>query len=412
MKKIVVVLVLLMAVFMCFSSARAVTQTEIDTAIARGLRWLADQPQPSYFPVALVAFAVLKFEDHAAGLKKNPFDPDYMYHQEVEDGWNYLSTRLFTDSLTYQSGNNPEQYTDNDSLGIRFDSFWGTHSSYETGIVMMALQASASPDRVFPNHPSCATTFKDVLEDCVDWCAWAQCDSGDGRGGWRYTAYNNQSGDSDNSVSQWPVLGLLAGKAWGINAPDFVKTELQTYWLPFSQYIHPGDPSNHGGFGYGDSLDPNVARTASGMVQLRYCDADTTNFRWDAARNWIGNNWSSDNIGNLYAMYAVMKAAMTAKPRPIWWFGDHEWQPEYDDTLLAVQDTNPASPYYGSWPLEWGYFQIMLSTEWALLILQKVVPPSAIPTLTEWGLIIFGVVLLGFITYVFLRRRKAVVSLR
>ena len=37
-------------------------------------------------------------------------------------------------------------------------------------------------------------------------------------------------------------------------------------------------------------------------------------------------------------------------------------------------------------------------------------PP--IPTLTEWGLIIFGVVLLGFITWVFLRRRKAVVSLR
>ncbi len=34
-----------------------------------------------------------------------------------------------------------------------------------------------------------------------------------------------------------------------------------------------------------------------------------------------------------------------------------------------------------------------------------------IPTLTEWGLIIFGVVLIGFITYVFLRRRKAVVSL-
>jgi cbb3-type cytochrome oxidase subunit 3 len=30
-----------------------------------------------------------------------------------------------------------------------------------------------------------------------------------------------------------------------------------------------------------------------------------------------------------------------------------------------------------------------------------------IPTLTEWGLIIFGLVLLGFITWVFLRRRKA-----
>ena len=38
------------------------------------------------------------------------------------------------------------------------------------------------------------------------------------------------------------------------------------------------------------------------------------------------------------------------------------------------------------------------------------IPQSAIPTLTEWGLIIFGVVLIGFITWVFLRRRKAVAS--
>ncbi len=35
-----------------------------------------------------------------------------------------------------------------------------------------------------------------------------------------------------------------------------------------------------------------------------------------------------------------------------------------------------------------------------------------IPTLSEWGMIIFGVLLLGFISWVFLRRRKAAVSLR
>jgi hypothetical protein len=34
--------------------------------------------------------------------------------------------------------------------------------------------------------------------------------------------------------------------------------------------------------------------------------------------------------------------------------------------------------------------------------------PYVIPTLTEWGLIIFGVVLLGFITLVFLKRRKVI----
>ena len=39
---------------------------------------------------------------------------------------------------------------------------------------------------------------------------------------------------------------------------------------------------------------------------------------------------------------------------------------------------------------------------------EEVPPYMDIPTLGEWGLIIFGVVLIGFITYVFLRRRKAV----
>ena len=34
---------------------------------------------------------------------------------------------------------------------------------------------------------------------------------------------------------------------------------------------------------------------------------------------------------------------------------------------------------------------------------------AAIPTLTEWGLIIFGVVLLAFITWVFLKRRNALI---
>lgn len=33
---------------------------------------------------------------------------------------------------------------------------------------------------------------------------------------------------------------------------------------------------------------------------------------------------------------------------------------------------------------------------------------TAVPTVSEWGLIIFGVVLLGFITWVFLKRRKVI----
>jgi hypothetical protein len=42
-----------------------------------------------------------------------------------------------------------------------------------------------------------------------------------------------------------------------------------------------------------------------------------------------------------------------------------------------------------------------------VLVWLDCIPSEGIPTLTEWGLIIFGVLLLGFITWVFLRRRKA-----
>jgi len=38
----------------------------------------------------------------------------------------------------------------------------------------------------------------------------------------------------------------------------------------------------------------------------------------------------------------------------------------------------------------------------------EVRPCTPIPTLTEWGLIIFGVLLLGFISWVFLKRRKVI----
>lgn len=41
-------------------------------------------------------------------------------------------------------------------------------------------------------------------------------------------------------------------------------------------------------------------------------------------------------------------------------------------------------------------------------IAMAVLPPRDIPTLTEWGLIMFGLVLLGFITWVFLKRRKVI----
>jgi hypothetical protein len=57
----------------------------------------------------------------------------------------------------------------------------------------------------------------------------------------------------------------------------------------------------------------------------------------------------------------------------------------------------------GPWVIQNLYPGINVQVNYAVALV------GAIPTLTEWGLIIFGVLLLGFITWVFLRRRRAVV---
>jgi hypothetical protein len=86
------------------------------------------------------------------------------------------------------------------------------------------------------------------------------------------------------------------------------------------------------------------------------------------------------NIGNLYAMYGLMRAAMLARPVPVWTFCEHEWQPEYDRWLVDKQTKFGVNA--GSWPagyaLPWYTWDkcpnAVLSTEYALLILQKTVP--------------------------------------
>jgi hypothetical protein len=197
------------------------------------------------------------------------------------------------------------------------------------------------------------------MKDCVDYVAFAQQDTGSGRGGWRYS---HNYGSSDNSVSQWPVLGLLAAAApgWTIHAPSWVKTELLDYWLAYSQ-------NAAGYFGYGGpSGGSPIAMTAAGLIELTYCGVPITDPRWDNARTWIGNNWQA--LGCYYDMYGLMKAAMILED-PIWFFGAHEWAVEYDEWLINNQH---ADGYWG--PGCRGYTNV-LATCWALLILQKAAPP-------------------------------------
>ena len=392
-KKIIIMLVAIVMVFSLslatISPARADNGKE--EAIAKGLEWLAAQQDDTtgawnldYYPVASTAFAVLKFEHHAKKiLEIDPFDDTYTYKANIVAGLKYIFEHAVCVDINDEPADNPDVNLVN-GMGVYFmspaASEWWERPMYETGIVMMALEASCHPEFEVDVLLSCVHnwTYLDVMKDTVDYVAWAQNDEPNpGRGGWRYGAYDDgtisgpglfpDGKDSDNSVSQWPVLGLMAAEAWDVYAPDWVGTELENHWLAYSQSF-PKPPGN-GGFGYTDNTGPNIALTASGLTQLTYCGVTTDDPRWGAAAQWICENWGG--FGDLYSMYGVMKAAMTAQPEIIWDFCGHMWQEEYDEWLIANQ-VLPDGYWTGGYGPDGGR---LLATEWALLILQKVIPP-------------------------------------
>jgi hypothetical protein len=433
MKKVILGVIIVMVLCICISSARAqITPQERETAINAGLAWLANRQNMMTgevddigWPVALTALAVLKWEEHARRwLHMDPFNDAYIYKPNIVAGWKYIFQHAVLIGIDAEPDGNPDiNYVNN--KGVYFLSPGTDRPGYETGMVMMALEASDHKDFTVNDLSSQVNgyTYLEVMQDLVDYVSWAQNDEPNCcRGGWIYGAYNNGvmegpgfgSPYSDNSVSQWPVLGLMSASNWGANPPNWVRDELYNHWIPHSQ-AYPGD----GGFWYRNPSHPyhweNVTLTASGMIQLTYCGELKNSSRMSAAQSYIAINWVSGgadpNIGNLYCMYGVMKASMLAQPGPapgIVNYGIDNWQDEYD---VWIRDHQVAGHWDGQYAEQHDNTDSdILATEFALLILQKIAPiqPTAAPALTEWGLIIFGIVLLGFISWVFLKRRKVI----
>lgn len=198
-----------------------------------------------------------------------------------------------------------------------------------------------------------------------------------GRGGWRYAA--NEDCSSDNSVTQWPVIGLKAlesfvdkdgsgtytpgDEGWGLFAPDWVKEEL-ALWTNYSQYHNPVDFYD-GAFIYSnDSLGYYTTPSCgSGICQLAYLGVSATDSRVQDAVNFLDRNWASDNRGNLYSMYSIAKGARISDPAILSIGSQGNWQDIYDDWLIADQNAD------GSWNTSWA--EVVLGTAWGVEILTQ-----------------------------------------
>jgi len=248
-----------------FTLATVTPRGTIEEAIEDGIGWLAagqnlDGSWGTQYALAKTALAVLNLETYAArhGFP-SPFDLSYPYNTQVENGLDYIFAHAYNTSIGVQPAGNPDG--DGDGTGIYFNLLGEGHEPelsgypiYNTAMVMMAIAASISPDRIIDVSGSAVDgwTYEEVLRDTMDYMAWAQTDGGTGRGGWSYNPTDNDNEWSDQSNSGWVTLGLAYAEAeppegFGLSIPGFVRTELEV-WINAIQDPVNGDPDDGGSY--------------------------------------------------------------------------------------------------------------------------------------------------------------------
>ncbi len=333
-------------------------QVQVNLACQRALKYLymtrhstTRNGYPAYYwwgtygrSYANTALAILAFEDHGHR-EMNDHDKD-IFAETVELALRYVFSSLGSTSASYSPNSDSD-------LNGNFKKIYCYYqpNMYENGIIAMSIANTATPDAVVGDYGSEAVrskTYREVLEDMVDYIAYAQNDGGTKEGGWRYSA---NSGYSDNSVSQWPVLGLAAaaGAPWNIidtnpaypHYPAWVKTRLQN-WIDNSQC------NSNGGFGYTSACYwVNIAKTGAGIIEMTFAGGGGD---LSEALDYIGNNWNNvyydhGNKGDHYAMYAVKKGLQYAGVNTV---GGHNWQEEYNQWYVDNQINNGTNGVY--WP--------------------------------------------------------------
>jgi YD repeat-containing protein len=386
----------------------AETQAQINLAIERGLKNLYLSQSSSgawYNEPAPTAVSVLAFENRA----HLPISPTTdIYQDTVVRGLNYVFTTLIyrtASSYSYPGtpyNYNPDVNGDGAILG-QYDPSGGDESFYPHGMIMMALAAAGPYDKNYSKtdalHNAALNltvpagvaniggwTYYKVLDDMMEFAAWAQCDPYySSRGGWRYTP---NSSDADNSVGQWPVIGLEAAEQWGIVAPTWVKSELKNYWLVYSY------SSSYKNWGYDAARYYTMAHYGAGLSMMAYVGIPQTDPWYVQAMSGLLAHWADDSNytfdglywtpftyyisttvdrDNYYALYGIAKAFRIARDASgsvsaINQIGTHDWYSEYSAHILAKQQSD------GSWPSSGGgtWFSA-INTPFALLILEPTV---------------------------------------